>query len=74
MPEEIDSRTPLFLDERQAARLLGCSVRKLQRHRADGDGAPYLKLGRLVRYEVTTLLDWARSKRRSSTSEVESGE
>ena len=69
MSDECDSHMPTFLDERQAARLLGCSVRKLQRHRADGDGAPYLKLGRLVRYEVTTLLDWARSKRRNSTSE-----
>ena len=39
MPDEVNSSAPVFLDERQAAELLKCSVRTLQRLRSDGDGA-----------------------------------
>ena len=60
---------PGMLDEKQAAAWFGCSTRKLQRHRLDGDGPPYIKLGRLVRYLIPDLLSYAQSNRRHSTSE-----
>ena len=59
----------VFLTEQQAADIFQCSVRTLQRHRLIGDGPPYSKLGRLVRYEQPALIAWMRSKRRTSTSE-----
>ncbi len=62
---------PGMLDEKQAAAWFGCSTRKLQRHRLDGDGPPYIKLGRLVRYLIPDLLSYAQSNRRHSTSECE---
>ena len=34
-----------------------------------GDGPPYIKLGRSVRYRESTLVQWMKSRVRLSTSE-----
>ena len=60
---------PAFLTERQLADILHCSVRTLQRHRLIGDGPPFIKFGRLVRYLTPDVLSHAQSSRRYSTSE-----
>lgn len=59
------SRTPTepvpdrLVDEREAARLLGLSVRSLQGWRVKrSDGPPFVKCGRAVRYRWRDLVDW----------------
>lgn len=44
-----------LLDEREAARLLGMSLRTLQAWRLRREGPPFVKLGRSVRYSPAAL-------------------
>jgi hypothetical protein len=39
-----------LLDQKTTAKLLGLSVRTLERHRLAGTGPRYARLGRLIRY------------------------
>ena len=57
------------LNVREAARFLGLSVSTLNKMRLNGNGPPYLKLGRRVLYDVHDLQAWAASRRRNHTSE-----
>jgi Helix-turn-helix domain len=59
----------IFLTAAQAADLLNISKVSLARWRIKGSGPPFSKFGRAVRYERSTLFDWARSRARGSTSE-----
>lgn len=52
--------TLALFDERQAAKVIACSVALLRKWRLFGEGPAYLKLGRLVRYrpeDLTAFLD-----------------
>ena len=60
-----------LVDENEAADLLGLSKRTLQAWRVRGGGPPFLKLGRLVRYDVTMLWGWAASHVAENTSHGE---
>jgi hypothetical protein len=42
----------------------------LAKKRLSGDGPPYHKLGRAIRYSEPTLLQWMKSRQRLSTSET----
>ena len=44
-----------LLDEKNAARMLGCSVGLLRKWRQSGEGPAYCRLGRLVRYRDVDL-------------------
>jgi predicted DNA-binding transcriptional regulator AlpA len=57
------------LNVREAARFLGLSASTLNKMRLNGNGPPYLKLGRRVLYDVHDLQAWAASRRRNHTSE-----
>jgi predicted DNA-binding transcriptional regulator AlpA len=49
-----------LIDEREAAKVLGCSVAALRKWRTLGNGPAYIKVGRLVRYseaDLATYLD-----------------
>jgi hypothetical protein len=59
-----------LVNEVEAAGLLRLSVSHLRNLRVRGGGAPYLKIGRAVRYEPPVLMEWARSQRVSSTSDA----
>ena len=59
-----------LLDQRAAAKLLGLSVRTLERHRLAGTGPLFARLGRLVRYRQHDLADWVSSRLQNSTSEL----
>ena len=63
------SSETILLTPKEVAALIGCSIRKLERHRVAGDGPPYAKLGALVRYPAGELEAWIRSRTRHSTSE-----
>ena len=58
-----------LLDQRTAARLLGLSVRTLERHRLVGTGPSFARLSRLVRYRQRDPADWVNSHQ-NSTSEL----
>jgi predicted DNA-binding transcriptional regulator AlpA len=58
-----------LLTPNDAANLLRLSPSWLAKARMRGDGPPYVKLGRSVRYDESALAEWMRSRVRLSTSE-----
>jgi excisionase family DNA binding protein len=61
--------TTALLTPKEAALLLKASLSFLAKARMSGDGPPFTKIGRSVRYSETDLLQWMKSRRRLSTSE-----
>lgn len=59
-----------LVDERAAADALGLSVRTLQAWRCRGNGPPFVKAGKSVRYNYATLMKWADSRTRPHTAQV----
>ena len=57
--------------EMQAAIFLGVSVRTLQAWRIRGGGPPYAKMGRSVRYQRRTLIEFQRENTVGSTTEAD---
>jgi hypothetical protein len=47
-----------LLGERRVAKMLGCSLRTLQRSRTKGKGPASTKIGRKVFYELNDLQEW----------------
>ena len=58
-----------LLTARDAANFLRLSQSWLAKARMRGDGPPYVKLGRSIRYTETGVLQWMKSRQRLSTSE-----
>ena len=58
-----------LLTAREAADFLRLSLSWLAKARMRGDGPPYVKLGRSVRYREGALVQWLKSRARLSTSE-----
>ena len=67
MPRKIDEAE--LLTPKDAANFLCVSPSWLAKARMRGDGPPYVKLGRAIRYREGALLQWLRSRQRLSTSE-----
>ena len=61
--------TPNFLTPKEAAARLKVSLSWLAKARMRGDGPPYIRVGRSIRYGETALIQWMRSQQRLSTSE-----
>lgn len=62
---ERETRTPLLVDARDAARLLAVSQRKLWAMTfEDRPGLPHIRCGRLVRYAVDDLQCWIETQRK----------
>jgi excisionase family DNA binding protein len=59
---------PVLLTPQEAARLLKVSLSWLAKARMRGDGPPYMKLGRSIRYTETALLQWMKFQQRLSTN------
>ena len=53
----------------EAADFLRLSLSWLAKARMRGDGPPYVKLGRSIRYREGALVQWLKSRARLSTSE-----
>jgi predicted DNA-binding transcriptional regulator AlpA len=62
------SAQPRLVDERQAATILGMSVKTLQRWRWAGREVPFIKLGGSVRYDLRDLQTYIDEHRCHSTS------
>lgn len=60
---------PPFFTEREVASLLAVSVKTLRNWRLNGQGPPFRKLSRLVRYAADDLQAWTDARRRNSTSD-----
>jgi len=63
------ARVERLLTARDAANLLRLSSSWLAKARMRGDGPPYIRVGRSIRYGEAALIQWMRSRQRSSTSE-----
>jgi excisionase family DNA binding protein len=61
--------TIVLLTPNEAAKLLKVSVSWLAKARMRGDGPPYIRIGRSIRYSEAALLQWMKSRQRLSTSE-----
>ena len=58
-----------LLTPREAANFLRLSLSWLAKARMRGDGPPYVKLGRAIRYSEGALVQWMKSRLRLSTSD-----
>jgi predicted DNA-binding transcriptional regulator AlpA len=54
---------------RALTRLLRLSVRTLERHRVDGTGPRFCRLGRLIRYRQSDLREWIENSLHTSSSD-----
>jgi excisionase family DNA binding protein len=61
---------PLLLTQREAASVLRCSERTLERLRCSGAGPRYIKTTRKVLYRESDLDAWLTARSVGSTSEV----
>jgi predicted DNA-binding transcriptional regulator AlpA len=59
----------VLLTAAEAARVLKVSTSWLAKARMRGDGPPYIKVGRAIRYSEAAILQWMKSRQRLSTSE-----
>lgn len=60
----------LHTEQQEAARI-GFAPKTLANQRCRGDGPPFLKIGRLVRYDPALTDAWLDERVRASTSQVE---
>jgi predicted DNA-binding transcriptional regulator AlpA len=60
----------VLLKAKETARLLQVSDSWLAKARMRGDGPPYVKVGKSVRYDEAALRQWMKSRQRLSTSEL----
>jgi excisionase family DNA binding protein len=58
-----------LLTPKEAADLLRVSRSWLAKARMRGDGPPYIRIGRSIRYSEAALHQWMKSRQRLSTSE-----
>ena len=59
----------VLLTPKEAATRLKVSLSWLAKARMRGDGPPYIRIGRSIRYTETGLIQWMKSRQRLSTSE-----
>jgi predicted DNA-binding transcriptional regulator AlpA len=59
-----------FVDTEATALRLGVSESYLNKARLAGNGPPFHKFGRSVRYKVSEVDEWAEGRRRVSTSDA----
>jgi predicted DNA-binding transcriptional regulator AlpA len=58
-----------LLHPKNAAKVLGVSESWLAKSRVTGDGPRFVKVGRAVRYPLSAIRDYIKSRTRGSTSE-----
>ena len=56
------SDLPAMVSRAQAAEFLGVTPQALSQMDARGEGPPYARIGRVVRYRREDLLDWVESR------------
>ena len=59
----------VLLEPNEAAAFLKVSLSWLAKARMRGDGPPYMRIGRSIRYSEAALIQWMKGRQRMSTSE-----
>jgi predicted DNA-binding transcriptional regulator AlpA len=59
----------VLLEPNEAAAFLKVSLSWLAKARMRGDGPPYIRIGRSIRYAEAALIQWMKGRQRLSTSE-----
>lgn len=59
---EVAPESTLF-DQKTLAAVLGCSTQLLERNRWAGQGVPYIKIGRTVRYRKQDILSFLQQQK-----------
>jgi len=67
-PAKTNEIDPL-LHPAQVAKVLGVSLSWLAKSRMTGTGPRFVKIGRAVRYALSAVLEYIKSRQRNSTSE-----
>jgi predicted DNA-binding transcriptional regulator AlpA len=60
---------PILLTAKEVGARLKVSLSWLAKARMRGDGPPYIRIGRSIRYTEATTMQWMKSRQRLSTSE-----
>ncbi len=60
----------VLLSEKAVSERQGRAVKTLRNQRVTGEGIPFLKLGRIVRYRLSDVIAWEQARLRNSTSDV----
>lgn len=63
-----NSKPKVLHDQKAAAAILDKSVAWMERARWAGNGPPYFKIGRAVRYEENSLYEWIAKRSYTSTA------
>jgi predicted DNA-binding transcriptional regulator AlpA len=59
----------VLLTAAEAGQILKVSLSWLAKARMRGDGPPFIKIGRSIRYSEAALLQWTKANQRLATSE-----
>lgn len=51
-----------LMSEKELARFLGISLSSVKRLRASGEGPPFVRIGRVVRYDPEQVRAWLRER------------
>lgn len=73
MSASFADQPPRYLRTPEAARMVGLSIRTLEKHRIYGTGPRYSKLGGRVVYSVGDLQAWVAQGAKTSTSDPGQG-
>ncbi len=66
-PQNLGTPSTVLLTPKETAGRLKVSTSWLAKARMRGDGPPFLKIGRAIRYSEAALLHWMKSQQRLST-------
>ena len=59
----------VLLTPKEVTKLFKVSLSWLAKARMRGDGPPYIRIGRSIRYSEAAVVQWMKSRQRLSTSE-----
>jgi predicted DNA-binding transcriptional regulator AlpA len=68
-PQKLTQASSVLLTPKEAALFLKMSESWLAKARMRGDGPPFIKIGRAIRYSEAAVQQWLKSHQHLSTSE-----
>ena len=72
--QELSRRYPPLLNQKQYCELTGKADSTAEQDRLYGRGAPFIRMGRSIRYRLDDVVGWLESFRRyNSTTEADNG-
>lgn len=54
---------PRYVNEKEVSRITGRAVQTLRNERFRGQGIPYVKVGRAVRYRLSDVIDFMEARK-----------